>query len=159
MTLAEEMRLIHTVDRYFNVSITNKSRRREFLDIKHAFRFVMREMGYGFTDIGRMIGCQHATVIHSYKMAVDLIETEPDFSKIVNVMKSVISDFHVSYRIKTRKMEMERKKSMVTTFCVLLNEVKDYVGEDGVKYWLHKAKLEQHQFDNIIFVESILEEA
>ena len=159
MTVAEEMRLINTVNDFFTVNINKKSRKRELVDIKHAFRYVMRDMGYGYTDIARMNNCNHATVIHSNSKALDLMETESEFAKVVHIMRSLVSDFHISYRIKTRKLEQDREKSMISMFCILLNEVKDYVGEDGVEYWLAKTRLERKQFENIIYIEKILEEA
>ena len=159
MTLAEELRLIDTVNRFFNIDLKEKSRRRELVDMKHAFRYIMRDMGYSFGDIGRMINCHHATVIHSGKKVIDLMEIEPSFKDMVYVMRSVIKDFHLSYRIKTRKLEQNREKSMISTFCVLLNEVKDHIGEDGVEYWLMRAKLEPQQYENIVYTELMLEEA
>ena len=159
MTVAEEMRLLNTVNEFFNVNLNQKLRKRELVDIKHAFRYVMRDMGYSLADVGRMMGCNHATVIHSYKQAKALMEVEQEFANMVSIMRSIISDFHVSYRIKTRKLEMNREKSMISVFCVLLNEVREYVGEDGLDYWLSRAQLEPKQFENIVFAESILEEA
>jgi len=159
MTRAEEMRLLNTVNEFFNVNIIQKLRKRELVDIKHAFRYVMRDMGYSLAEISRMMQCNHATVIHSYKQAKVLMEVEQDFANMVNIMKSIISDFHLSYRIKTRKLEMNREKSMISIFCVLLNEVREYVGEDGVDYWLSMAQLEPKQFKNIVYAESILGEA
>lgn len=149
MTLSEEKRLIQTVNEYFLVDITSTSRKRELIDIKHAFRFGMRKLGYRVADIGRMIGCDHATVVNSVKVANNLIETEPAFKELITIMRAILEDFHVANKLRTRINENIAKKSIMATFCDLLYRSSEFLDHQEVLDWLDRANIQEYEYKNL----------
>ena len=149
MTILEEKRLIHTVNDYFLVDIKSRSRKRELIDVKHAFRYGMRKLGYRVADIGRMMDCDHATVLHSVKAANNLIETEAAFGHLVGVMGGILSDFHVANKLRTKINENIAKKSIMATFCDLLHRSSEFIDYDEVLDWLDKANIEEYEYMNL----------
>lgn len=58
----------------------SKRRFRGIKNYKHAFRFALRcATSMSLKDIGKMLGCDHTTVLHSIKFVQDSILAEPSF--------------------------------------------------------------------------------
>jgi hypothetical protein len=150
MTLSEEKRLIKTVNEYFSVDITSNKRQRELVDIKHAFRFNMRKLGYRFADIGRMLNCNHATVVHSVTASKNLIETDRSFETLSNIMGDVIRDFHAANKLLSRVNENIAKKSITMLFCDLLDRSSEFIDHEELVSWLDRARIQEFEFYNIV---------
>lgn len=151
MTRNEEIKLVSTVNTFFGVDIVKRSRKRELVDVKHAFRYVMRDLGYGLAKIGNMMNCDHATVLHSYNKAHDYMAYDKDFTDLVFVMKSVVREFHAANNIRTKRSEETRSESILSVFCMLLYKFEgDQINEDELEHWLCLAGLEQSQYRTIV---------
>jgi len=150
MTLSEEKRLIKTVNDYFSVDITDTWRKRELVDIKHAFRYNMRKLGYRVADIGRMLDCNHATVVHSVRTAKNFMETDQSFTTLVNIMGDVIRDFHAANKLLSRVNENIAKKSITMLFCDLLDRSSEFIDHEELVSWLDRARIQEFEFYNIV---------
>ena len=50
------------------IDITKKCRRREYIEMKACTSYVMRKMGFQYTEIGKYMNLDHATIIHHIKI-------------------------------------------------------------------------------------------
>lgn len=67
-----KMFFIHDVP----LSIMDNTRKRPIVTYRHVFCKIARLMGYSMTNIGKYIGRDHATIIHSVKTVDNLIEAK-----------------------------------------------------------------------------------
>lgn len=77
-------------DRYYNTILT-KSRKRPMIYFRQAFCKIASDMRYGCGQIAKMLGINHATVIHSVKTVNNLIDTkDSDMIHIMSLMNQAI---------------------------------------------------------------------
>jgi chromosomal replication initiation ATPase DnaA len=78
--------VIKGIERYKKISEANlksRCRKREFCDARHMYCNMLREkMDYSLINIGRTLGRDHTTVIHSVNNHRGLYETDPKYKAI-----------------------------------------------------------------------------
>lgn len=81
----------------FNVpktSILGKSRKLEFLTGRHALCYVATNFGYSSVKIGKFIGRDHSTVLHSVIRAKEKMVTDDEFKRLVDKVLENLNNFY-----------------------------------------------------------------
>lgn len=65
----------------FDADVFAKCRERKFVDARITFSKLLNEQGLGCSDIGRILGRNHATVLHYFHRGEELLEVDPKFRK------------------------------------------------------------------------------
>lgn len=72
--------LIDIIKNEFGVDIRKRSRRQPYVDGRFIFSKILTDRGYGLSDLGRLMGKHHSTIIHQRDSANDLLETNEQFA-------------------------------------------------------------------------------
>lgn len=68
--------------------IRKPNRTRGYARRRFALAHVMRDsLGYTFPQIGLALGLDHSTVIHGVRRSKQLVETDPNHAKLVDVLE------------------------------------------------------------------------
>lgn len=75
--------------------LKTKTRLRDFIYYYHAYNFLSRKvLGYTYKSIGKCLGRNHASIVHSVKQAKNLLWCEDDqFMKIFNELKDKLKEY------------------------------------------------------------------
>jgi hypothetical protein len=109
--------LKNIVNSVYELDLMDKCRRREYTDARLTFMSIMYDEGYGYTAIGRMIGKNHATIIHCLKSLDWMLKNE----------KSFISKYHIVKEVyNSHDMLLEHKSSLQLKNLLILanNQIK-----------------------------------
>jgi len=103
--------LIKLVSEHSGLDITKKTRKREYVEARAVYYKLARAESYSLTDIGKSVGVDHATVIHSLNnfhliekynkkfysiyLSLSLDEDQKDYFSIKNELLSLRNDYKV----------------------------------------------------------------
>lgn len=73
------------VNEIFSVDIDDKRRKRTIVDARKVYSKILRDLGYGYENIGKTLGLNHCTIIHYLKNTDDLIKFDAVFKKRYNM--------------------------------------------------------------------------
>jgi len=77
------------LDQTYGFDISSKTRAREYVYARRVFSKVSRDFGYTFEEVGRVIGCDHSTIIHHINSFDTVQETDKDvYRKVSIILKS-----------------------------------------------------------------------
>tara|TARA_Y100000114_G_scaffold53473_1_gene48804 strand:+ start:2006 stop:2431 length:426 start_codon:yes stop_codon:yes gene_type:complete len=93
---------LNLVTKFWCVSekdILSKNRERHFMNAKHSLRYYLTMGGdLTLTEIGEMLDCNHATIIHSKKQFLNLSEYDQLFRELHNIFLGDFDSSKVSLR-------------------------------------------------------------
>jgi hypothetical protein len=95
----------------YELDLMESTRARRHVDARSIFSKVMFDEGYGYTDIGRILNKNHASIIHAVRSANWLIENVKDFQK--NYLE-IIQAYNSDINILDMKNEIELKNSIIS---------------------------------------------
>ena len=81
--------LKNIINSVYELDLMEKCRRREYTDARLTFMRIMYDEGYGYSDIGRMIDKNHATIIHCLKSSDWMLKNEKSFISKYHIVKEV----------------------------------------------------------------------
>tara|TARA_R110001606_G_scaffold70773_2_gene161837 strand:+ start:446 stop:826 length:381 start_codon:yes stop_codon:yes gene_type:complete len=89
----QEQLIIETIQTISKVSdITKKGRKRDVVDARRLAYTVFRDIyNYTYQRIARIFNNDHATIIHGYKSAQDLLEVDKEFRNNYNRCLDLLS--------------------------------------------------------------------
>jgi hypothetical protein len=98
----------------FNADVFVSCRERAFVDGRIVFSALLKEQGMGPSRIGRILGRDHATVLHYFRKFEALLETDPMFRKrYVTAREQYIGEDPVFYysapELRRKFMEMRQE--------------------------------------------------
>lgn len=134
MNLHQAKDLITKINTEFTVNITENSRKRYLVDIRHCLMYSLRKRGYGLTFIAKMLGKNHATVIHAVKKIDALFMVDKDFTKLCEAVEEVIDNYFLDNHIHGKNLHSESYESMKMASCRLINEYVE--SEPEIERWL-----------------------
>jgi len=110
----EIRRLADICHMIFNVDVFVSCRERAFVDARIVFSALLREQGIGPSRIGRILGRDHATVLHYFRKAEALLETDKIFRKrFVTAREQYIGEdpvfYYTSPELRKRFMDMRQE--------------------------------------------------
>lgn len=149
MSKGEELELIERIRTFFGADVTAKSRARKIVDVKHSFSHTMRDMGYTYEYIGQLTNRDHATVMHSFKTSRMLADTDREYSKLLNAMRTLVNDFHVAYGLRSTKAYERNRVSFAKLYALLLRRSSMFLTEKEVLSWLTAANMSEFQYKNL----------
>lgn len=143
--------LLEVLNLITGLDIKRKVRKREYVNARMVFIYILRSKGYPYTHIGDFLGINHATVIHSQRKAEWFVKTETDIRELFKIcddmhqktyygdrqlaMDEIISSLYkkdeeieqLSLRIQRLESELKRKikheSRLEEMFIVLQNKV------------------------------------
>lgn len=77
----EVKRLAEIIRIGFDSDVYTRCRKRQHVDGRIAFALILREQGLGCSEIGKVLGRNHATVLHYWSRGEALLETDKVFRK------------------------------------------------------------------------------
>jgi hypothetical protein len=149
MSKGEESELIERIRTFFGVDVTVRNRARKIVDVKHSFAHAMRDMGYTYEYIGQLTNRDHATAMHSCKTSQMLSDTDREYSKLLNAMRTLVNDFHISYGLRSTKAYERDRVSLAKLYALLLRRSSPFLTEKEVLSWLEVAKMSEFQYKNL----------
>lgn len=81
--------LKNIINSVYELDLMEKCRRREYTDARLTFMRIMYDDGFGYTDIGRMLNKNHATIIHGLKSSDWMLKNEKSFISNYHMIKEV----------------------------------------------------------------------
>tara|TARA_R110000737_G_scaffold10994_1_gene26848 strand:+ start:311 stop:847 length:537 start_codon:yes stop_codon:yes gene_type:complete len=69
-------KLIEVINQTFNLDLMERTRKREYVDARMVFAFVILEQGASVTEVSRYLSMHHASVLHYRKKFPWLLKTE-----------------------------------------------------------------------------------
>ena len=82
----------------FDADVFERCRQRKFVDARIVFSKLMHERGVGCSDIGHILGRNHATILHYFWRGEALLETDNRFrKKYVTAREEYIGEDPVYY--------------------------------------------------------------
>jgi len=95
----------------YELDLMKPTRARRHVDARSIFSKIMFDEGHGYTDIGKILNKNHATIIHNVRSANWLVENVGDFKKkYLEILKVYNSDI----KILDMKNEIELKNSIIS---------------------------------------------
>lgn len=87
-------RIVEEVNKMFNVDVRQKTRIKKVVYARHAAVFLLKNhTNLVCRDIAYSVGnTEHSSVLHSYKVAKDLMDTDPDYLKKIEAIKEKLVD-------------------------------------------------------------------
>lgn len=114
---------VEVASEYFNIPLTNKTRRKNVVAVRQAISYLLHERGVTYTSIGRALNIDHATVIHGYKKTRDFLEMRD---------KEAVATFKLANDLAVEFFREKERTSMLTTemrLNIYYNRMKDVVKE------------------------------
>jgi len=72
-----------SVNYHFQCDINSRCRERRFVNARMTFAWMMKKRGYSLSSIGRMMGRNHATIIHYLKNVEWYVKTDFEFKESI----------------------------------------------------------------------------
>jgi hypothetical protein len=69
-------KLIEVINQTFSLDLMEKTRRREYVEARMVFAFILLEQGASVTEVSRYLSMHHASVLHYRKKFPWLLKTE-----------------------------------------------------------------------------------
>lgn len=80
-------RIIRESEKYLRFDSKGKSRKREEVTKRQVLAYFLTEKyGFGYSEVGIIIGYDHSTVMHSRQLIIDLIKTDHSVKYMVGVL-------------------------------------------------------------------------
>ena len=61
-------RLLSVVESVYNLDLKSKSRKKEYVAARISYCVILRDLGFGYANIGDFVGKVHATIIYYYNL-------------------------------------------------------------------------------------------
>lgn len=103
--------LKHIVNIVYELDLMESTRDREHVDARATFMKIMKDEGYSFTAIGKMLNKNHATIINALRDLDWIIENEKTFRKKYLEIKRL---YHSNTSLLEMKTELELKNSIIS---------------------------------------------
>tara|TARA_R110000823_G_C15747021_1_gene481485 strand:+ start:180 stop:656 length:477 start_codon:yes stop_codon:yes gene_type:complete len=150
MTDIYKDQMFQEIEEFFGYNINSRTRKREVLDIRHAWRFAMRELGYTYKAIGDMTGHDHATVMNSLKIVNKMTSYKNDFVDLLYAMKGFVNDFHKVNGLQTDKKREEYGQGLLHLYVDLLDYVSSKFTKKELTNWINAAGITEIHFKSIV---------
>jgi hypothetical protein len=119
-------RLASIVEVVFGADVYSRSRHRYIVDGRMVFSLLLNEQGVGCSEIGRILGRNHATVLHYFRRGNGLLETDARFRKnYVLCREQYVGEDPVYYYTnpELRKKFIELRGELDDMRTILINKV------------------------------------
>jgi|TARA_R110001632_G_scaffold13795_1_gene47104 hypothetical protein len=83
-------KIIKLINDTFKIDIVNKTRKQEYVFGRMIYYKILRELGYGFMPIGKTLGKDHSTIIHSIRAFDDITVYDKELYNTYKVIKDMI---------------------------------------------------------------------
>jgi|TARA_R110000796_G_scaffold3472_3_gene13518 hypothetical protein len=91
----ETRRLKKITEKAYGVHLSSNRRTRDNVDAKRVFSLIMKERGYGCSQIGRMLDKTHATVLHYWRTSPGFIDSDIQLAEKYN---AISNDFYCNIK-------------------------------------------------------------
>ena len=91
----EVRRLADICQTVFDTDVFVSCRKRAYVDARIVFSNLLKEQGMGPSAIGRILGRDHATVLHYFRKFEALLETDKAFRKQYVICREQLSLIHI----------------------------------------------------------------
>ena len=91
----ETRRLKKITEKAYGVHLSSNRRTRDNVDAKRVFSIIMKERGYGCSQIGRMLDKTHATVLHYWRTSPGFIDSDIQLAEKYN---AISNDFYCNIK-------------------------------------------------------------
>lgn len=147
MTTEQKNQLIVTINENMNVDLLKKTRQRRVVDVRHALSFSLRRRKYTTTEIGEMIGKDHATVLHAERKVKNLYLTDRSFTMLVDAIENIIDKFFKKNRIYSHADHIEKYESLRVIASKLVKRSSEWITEEEQDYWLKLIDVSQKEYE------------
>jgi len=110
------LKLEIVVNSVFMVNVKEKCRQRDIVNARIIFSKIAREHFYKFTEIGRFLGVNHATIIHYIKSFDNYSATDKaltrNYTECVNMFNDDTFDVNISLEDNLKKQVISLKKQI-----------------------------------------------
>lgn len=94
----EATKTIEFVNDFFGFDISIKSRKRQIVEARMMYAKLMsRYTNFSLSDIGRLIGKDHATIIHYLRNFKNIKKQDQEFSTKFDIMSEVYEEFRKAW--------------------------------------------------------------
>lgn len=102
--------LKNIINSVYELDLMEKCRRTEYTDARLTFMSIMYDEGYGYSDIGRMLNKNHATIIHCLKSSDWMLKNEKSFISKYHIVKEV---YNSSDKLLEHKSNLQLKNLVI----------------------------------------------
>lgn len=133
-----------SVNYHFQCDINSRCRERRFVNARMTFAWMMKKRGYSLSSIGRMMGRNHATIIHYLKNVEWYVKTDFEFKETFDL---VYQDCYLDDTNVHLLGEEDLKKEVFS----LRKELKDVYSQiESLKNDQLQSKRDDERFEDII---------
>jgi hypothetical protein len=104
--------IIEKIKQETGIDVTLKSRKREQIEMKTLASFLLRQKGYSFTQIGKELNLNHATIIHHLKIYPSVKHYNPRIQEIENILVGKKPDLVVESLQRTIELKDKEIKEL-----------------------------------------------
>ena len=79
-------RLLSVVESVYRLDLKTRSRERKYIGARISYSYILRDLGFGWTDIGRTINRTHATIINNVKQFETYMKFDPNFKELHKII-------------------------------------------------------------------------
>jgi len=147
MNSRQKEKLVQIINEHFDVDILKNTRQRRIVDVRHCLSYALRKRDYTYTEIGRMLKKDHATIIHAERKVEELYLVDRDFTKLVNAVNDVIDNFYTTNKIYGRKSHIEGYESIRMTAARLLERSSQYMDKEEIDSWMDRIGISKKEYN------------
>jgi hypothetical protein len=107
--------IIEKIKQETGIDVTIKSRKREQIEMKTLASFLLRQKGLSFTQIGKELNLNHATIIHHLKIYPSIKYYNPRVQEIENSVIGIKPDIVVESLQKTLELKDQEINNLKQT--------------------------------------------
>ena len=104
------------VNKVFSASVLSKERLRDNVDARKSLCMIMRNYGASYSDIGRFLKKNHATVIHLCKSGDGLLESDRDFLQKHSLASGFFNDTHGSPAVPSKASIKSKYSALIVNY-------------------------------------------
>ncbi len=110
--LEKSDRLLSIVESVYSLDLKIKSRKREYVSARISYCVMLRDLGFGYAKIGKIVGKCHATIIYYYNLFDAYEKTDNRFRKF---HEKILYQFHKDdvTIFDVEKLELESKVNIL----------------------------------------------
>lgn len=147
-------RLISIIESVYNLDLKARSRERKYVGARISYSHILRDLGFGWTFIGRTINRNHATIINSVKQFETYMRFDPNFKELHKIIADkfdiddvIIFDSKVlelENEVNTLNLKIKELDSQNSIASLELNKLKEFSNKNKSLHQLinHKVKPE-----------------
>ena len=102
--------MIDRIKELTGIDITDKTRKRNVVELKALYCYLMKQKGNTYTSIGKQIGLNHATIIHHYKEYPYIRKNREDLKELEELLKKM-SEYEETKEPTSIELEILKKQN------------------------------------------------